>query len=92
MVRFMMGETTMDKILLRVNEAAHILNVSRWTVYRWVEEGRIEATKIGRGSLRIFHQSVSRLIEQSRTGHFGALNRSAGRPELRAIVSGVGKR
>lgn len=82
----------MDKMLLRVNEAAHLLNVSRWTVYRWVEEGRIEATKIGRGSLRIFHRSVSGLIEQSRTVHFGAPNLGARRPERRTIAFSVGKR
>ncbi len=40
--------------LLRVGEAAKRLNVSRWTIYRWVEEDRLKATKIGKGSLRIF--------------------------------------
>ena len=32
--------TLQKKQLLRVDEAAKILNVSRWTVYRWVEAGR----------------------------------------------------
>jgi len=43
----------MNKQLLRVGEAADALAVSRWTIYRWVEEGRLEGTKIGRGSLRV---------------------------------------
>ena len=30
----------MNKQLLRVNGAALVLNVSRWTVYRWVEVRR----------------------------------------------------
>jgi len=58
----------MGKELLRPDEAASILNVSRWTIYRWVKEGRLEATKIGRGSLRIFTKSVDRLIQEKRTG------------------------
>jgi len=56
----------MDKQLLRVGEAAEALNVSRWTIYRWIEEGRLEATKIGRGSLRVFGTSVKTLVEDNR--------------------------
>ena len=43
----------MSKQLLRVNEAAAVLNVRRWTVYRWVEEGKLSATRIGKQSLRV---------------------------------------
>ncbi len=56
----------MEKQLLRVGEAAEALNVSRWTIYRWVEEGRLEATKIGKGSLRIFRHSVNSLVQGNR--------------------------
>ena len=56
----------MDQQLLRVGEAAEALNVSRWTIYRWIEEGRLEATKIGRGSLRVFGTSVQTLVEENR--------------------------
>lgn len=56
----------MDKQLLRVGEAAEALNVSRWTIYRWIEEGRLEATKIGKGSLRVFGTSVQTLVEDNR--------------------------
>lgn len=56
----------MGNHLLRVGEAAEALNVSRWTIYRWVEEGRLEATKIGLGSLRIFDTSVQALVENNR--------------------------
>jgi excisionase family DNA binding protein len=60
----------MGKSLLRVDEAASLLNVSRWTIYRWVQEGRLEATKLGKSSLRIFLRSVVALIEQNRTPDF----------------------
>jgi excisionase family DNA binding protein len=70
--------------LLRVQEAAQLLKVSKWTIYRWVEEGRLGATKIGQGSLRIFRSSLNGLIDghriepsaggsasQSKTGRLG---------------------
>ncbi len=56
----------MTKQLLRVEEAADELAVSRWTIYRWVEQGRLEGTKIGRGSLRVFRTSIEKLVEQNR--------------------------
>ena len=60
------GVTAMNKCLLRVDEAAILLTVSRWTIYRWVQEGRLDATKIGKGSLRIFRTSVASLVEENR--------------------------
>jgi excisionase family DNA binding protein len=56
----------MEKHLLRVGEAAQMLNVSRWTIYRWVEEGRLEATKLNKGSLRVFHTSLTALVTNNR--------------------------
>lgn len=57
----------MNKPLLRVGEAADALAISRWTIYRWVEAGRLEGTKIGRGSLRVFRASLDRLVENNKT-------------------------
>jgi excisionase family DNA binding protein len=57
----------MKKSLLRVGEAADALSVSRWTIYRWLKEGRLEGTKIGRGSLRVVASSIDRLVKQNRT-------------------------
>jgi excisionase family DNA binding protein len=57
---------TTQKNLLRPDEAAQVLNVSRWTIYRWVKEGKLEATKVGKGSLRVFERSIQRLIEEQR--------------------------
>ncbi len=56
----------MPQELLRVSEAAKVLNVSRWTIYRWVEEDRLKATKIGKGSLRIFRDSIDTLVQTNR--------------------------
>lgn len=57
-----------QKRLLRVDEAAKILNVSRWTVYRWVEGGRLGGTRLGAGSLRIFSNTVADLIDHHCVG------------------------
>lgn len=57
-----------QKRLLRVDEAARILNVSRWTVYRWVEDGRLGGTRLGAGSLRIFSETVAALIDHHCVG------------------------
>ncbi|TKB63948.1 MAG: helix-turn-helix domain-containing protein [Nitrospira sp.] len=53
----------MEKRLLRVGEAAAVLSVSRWTIYRWVECGRLRGTQLGKGSLRIFRESLTDLIQ-----------------------------
>jgi excisionase family DNA binding protein len=60
--------TLQQKRLLRVDEVARILNVSRWTVYRWVEAGRLGGTRLGAGSLRIFSDSVAALIDSHCVG------------------------
>ncbi|MDN5940466.1 MAG: helix-turn-helix domain-containing protein [Nitrospira sp.] len=60
--------TLQQKRLLRVEEAARILSVSRWTVYRWVEDGRLGGTRIGVGSLRIFSETVAALIDHHCVG------------------------
>jgi excisionase family DNA binding protein len=65
----------MESSLLRVKEAAQILKVSTWTIYRWIDESQLQATKIGRGSLRIFRDSVDRLVEANRTQRWETFDR-----------------
>ena len=67
---------TKEKTLLRVGEAAAQLSVSRWTIYRWVEEGRLRGTKIGKGSVRIFRDSITSLIEANQSDVAGSWQRS----------------
>lgn len=56
----------MDKVLMRVDEAAAFLSVSRWTIYRWMDAGKLEGTKIGRGSVRVSKRSLDRMIQGNR--------------------------
>jgi len=77
----------MDTTLLRVHEAAALLKVSKWTVYRWIEEGRLRATKIGRGSLRIFRVSLTALIDENRTDSLGVpVNQRGNVVKLRTVT------
>jgi excisionase family DNA binding protein len=86
--------TLQQKRLLRVDETARILNVSRWTVYRWVEDGRLGGTRLGAGSLRIFSHTVAALIDhhcvgiasESIAGQEAGLPREARRPVIRQEI------
>jgi excisionase family DNA binding protein len=55
----------MEPVLLRVQETARLLKVSKWTIYRWIEEGLLTAVKLGPGSLRVVRTSVDELIGKS---------------------------
>ncbi len=67
----------MQKKLLRPDEAARMLSVSRWTIYRWVGEGRLGGTRVGPGSLRVFAESVEGLIYRNRIGGGGGASGAA---------------
>lgn len=69
----------MESSLMRVNDAAQLLCVSKWTIYRWIEEGRLGATKIGQGSLRVFRESVTALVEANRMEQLGVTRSSPDR-------------
>ncbi|MCP9440158.1 MAG: helix-turn-helix domain-containing protein [Nitrospira sp.] len=75
-------------MLLRVHEAAGLLRVSKWTVYRWVEEGKLQATKIGGNSLRIFQSSVEKLITQRKSVDHVQLDRNKVAPKDANRVAG----
>ena len=71
----------MEPLLLRIQEAAKVLQVSKWTIYRWVDEGRLRGTKIGQGSLRVFRTSVEELIEKTRIEAPGVRNNAGHRTD-----------
>jgi excisionase family DNA binding protein len=79
----------MDPVLLRIQETATLLKVSKWTVYRWIGEGRLRATKIGRGSLRVFRTSLNGLIEGAQVERQGTQDSL---PGPAAHVQAVGKK
>ena len=50
------------KTLLRVDEVACFLAISRQTVYNWFDAGKLRGTKMAGKSLRIYRDSVLKLI------------------------------
>lgn len=62
-------DATRSPELLRIPEAAEKLNVSRASVYRWIEEGRLPAVQLGgRGApLRIPEAELGQWLEERRT-------------------------
>lgn len=52
----------MDEILT-VEEVANYLKLSRTTVWRWCQEGRLSAFKVGRG-WRVHRSEVERLTRR----------------------------
>ncbi len=48
--------------LLSPQEFADRLSISRWTVYAWIAEGRINSVKLGR-LVRIPESEVDRIVQ-----------------------------
>lgn len=55
-----------------VAEAARVLDVSRTTVWRWIEAGTLTAYRVGPKSIRIRRQDLEALLRPAREGKKGA--------------------
>lgn len=53
-----------DRPLLRPDEVASTLGITKRTVYNWVEQGKIMAIKLGthNSSIRIYKQSLINML------------------------------
>ena len=61
------SKTTAEKPrLFRPDEVARILDISRWTVYGWINQGRIRSVKIGR-LVRIPESELDRLTDEGQS-------------------------
>ncbi len=52
------------KEILTVQEVADYLRLSRATIWRWCNEGKVQAFKVGRG-WRIHRSEVERIVTQN---------------------------
>ena len=46
------------KDIFRPKEVAEYLCLSKRTIYRWIEEGRLEAIKLPGGSIRVAREAI----------------------------------
>lgn len=73
---------------LRVSEAAALLGVSDDTVRRWIDQGRLSATRGGNGRLAVEGRDLAALTKELAGGEADGLRTSA-RNQLRGIVTRV---
>ncbi len=69
---------------LSIEEVATRLNVSGETIRRWVREGRLQGTRVGR-QWRIYPHDLERFL--TRAGRPDASNASIWEPNNRSLVS-----
>lgn len=53
---------------MTVKEVAALLRVEKPTIYRWIENGKLNAKKISKKKILIPKQSVLSLLESGKTG------------------------
>ena len=53
----------MSPRLYTIPEAAKILRLSPFTVYKWISQGKIKAVKLGAKSYRIEVKEIDRLLD-----------------------------
>jgi len=49
-----------DKLLLRPDEAAKFLSITRKTIYLWIEQGKLDAGKIN-GLIRVPREAIGKI-------------------------------
>ena len=58
--------TVQDREFYTVSEAAKMLDVSRTTIWRWINEGRLGAYRVGGRTIRIRRQDVQKMLRPAR--------------------------
>jgi excisionase family DNA binding protein len=58
-------------LLTKVRDAADLLSLSPWTVRRWIAEGKLNATRLGRGAM-LRSAELERLVEHGLKSNEGA--------------------
>jgi excisionase family DNA binding protein len=67
-----MSEADERRAYMRTNEAARAVGVSRQTLLRWLQEGKVRDVKRDRNGWRVFSQEdVARLRRWARSGTEG---------------------
>ena len=54
--------TIQEREFYTVSEAARVLDVSRTTIWRWIDEGKLPAYRVGGRTIRIRRQDVDEML------------------------------
>lgn len=57
---------TVKRLMVSPQAAADMLDVDRETVYRWIKDGRLRASKLAPRTVRIRMADIEMLIEERR--------------------------
>lgn len=63
----MSGHHPSGRFTLTIKEAAAAADVSRRTIYNWIEEGKIDWIRVPSGKIRIFEDSLWKDVQQRPT-------------------------
>ena len=66
--------------ILTPNEVANRLKVHLMTVYRWISSGRLEASRLLGGGLRIDAKEIEKLLGQTARGSRVSRRKNSARP------------
>ena len=58
--------TLQEREFYTVTEAARLLDVSRTTIWRWINDGRLGAYRVGGRTIRIRRQDVRKMLRPTR--------------------------
>ena len=73
-----MGATT----YLTVTETARLLGVSRTTVWRWIDKGRLRAYRVGSRTIRIKDQDVQEQLQEVKPAGLAPGPRKQGKHDI----------
>jgi molybdopterin-binding protein len=76
---------------LLVSEAAELLGVSDDTVRRWIDAGRLAATRAANGRLAVDGRALATLAQEMAAADDGGRTRRSARNRFRGIVTKVTK-
>jgi excisionase family DNA binding protein len=57
------GGIEMDKLVLNIPEAAKAVSLSPWTIRKWIAQGKLRATRLGR-RVCITPEELRKLVER----------------------------
>jgi len=53
----------MERLALSIKEAAELVSLSPWTIRKWISQGKLAATKLGR-RVCVTPDALRKLVEQ----------------------------